>query len=284
MAYKAEISRNYPLLIGFLIDQSDSMKKNMADTNTKKSEICAQYIDSFFSRLLIRNTSGEEILNRFNIFALGYGNLVYSAFDSVNDMTPIDLKKLRDISKVIEKTKTIQKKMPDGAGGWILENKDETVKVEQWINPRAENGTPMNEALKEAFSITSDWIEQNHKKSYPPIIINITDGEFTSDDPEPIAREIRDLETDDGKVLLFNIHITDDNSSTPVSFPTRNSFIPPNDYATKLFTMSSNLVDSMVEYGSKKDKPIMPGAVGFAYNAKFEEFIDFLDIGTRPVG
>ena len=45
---------------------------------------------------------------------------------------------------------------------------------------------------------------------YPPTIINITDGEFNGDTSESIqqkANELKSMFTNDGNVILFNIHI-----------------------------------------------------------------------------
>lgn len=287
MPYTAEISRNNPALIGFLIDQSGSMSDKMAGTNDPKSDICARYIDAFFNRLLTKNTSGENIMNRFEIFAIGYGGMdkdVTSALHGIdqNEM-PITLQKLQQSSTLIPRKKIVKKKVPDGADGFIETTEEVEVSVPTWIEPKADGWTPMNEALTEAFHITSKWVDE-HKSSYPPILINITDGMYNTEDPEPVSIDLRELETEDGKILLFNIHISDDSNNDPVSFPSRTNFSPPDDLAEKLFRMSSPLVDAMIEYGIKKDKPISQGAVGFAYNAEFSDFIDFLDIGTRPAG
>lgn len=287
MPYTAEISRNNPGLIGFLIDQSGSMDDKMAGTNDPKAVMCSRYIDAFFNRLLTKNTSGENILNRFEIFAIGYGGMGKDVSSALNGIElgemPISLQKLQQSSVMETRKKIIKKKVPDGADGFIETNEEVEVSVPKWIESIADGWTPMNEAFTEAYNIVVNWVEE-HKTSYPPIIINITDGMFNTEDPEEVSVKLRELDTEDGKVLLFNIHISDNDDDEPISFPNRTSFSPPDDFAEKLFRMSSPLVDAMIEYGMKKDKPISQGAVGFAYNADFSDFIDFLDIGTRPAG
>jgi len=47
-----------------------------------------------------------------------------------------------------------------------------------------------------------------HPKSFPPVVINITDGESTDGDPYPASAAIRELETEDGNVLLLNLHLS----------------------------------------------------------------------------
>jgi len=285
--YTAEISRNNPGLIGFLIDQSGSMDDKMAGTNDAKATMCARYIDAFFNRLLTKNAEGEVIKNRFEIFAIGYGGMEKDVSSALNGIDlsemPISLQKLQQSSVMESRKKTITKKVPDGADGFIEKTEEVEVSVPKWIEPVADGWTPMNEALTEAYNIASNWVGE-HNTSYPPIIINITDGMYNTEDPEEVSISLRDLETEDGKILFFNIHISDNNNNEPISFPSRTSFSPPDELAEKLFRMSSPLVDAMVEHGIKKDKPISQGAVGFAYNAEFGDFIDFLDIGTRPAG
>ena len=80
----------------------------------------------------------------------------------------------------------------DGAGG-LVETK---VKFPVWFDPVAEDGTPMREAIELARNILRLWIVE-HRRSYPPIVINITDGE-PNDDPTEAARKLTALETEDG--------------------------------------------------------------------------------------
>ena len=48
---------------------------------------------------------------------------------------------------------------------------------------------------------------------YPPLVINITDGHPTDGDPREAAKELRELASRDGKVLMFNAHISDKQKS-----------------------------------------------------------------------
>ena len=65
----------------------------------------------------------------------------------------------------------------------------------------------MCEALTLATSTLETWVKE-HKFSYPPVVINITDGESTDGDPLEDAQVLRELSTQDGNVLLFNCHIS----------------------------------------------------------------------------
>jgi len=286
MSYSAEISRTHPALFGFLIDESYSMEEELdGGAGTTKSKICADYLNAFFNTLLLRNIDGESVKNRFEIFAIGYGGNgeTRSALPSVSmDDMPINLEKLQKISIQEIKEKKIIKREPDGAGG-ILE-KEETVEVSQpkWLEATHNGTTPMGLAFRNALQITEDWVS-SHRDSFPPIIINITDGMYNDEDPEPIAENLKILSTDDGEVLVFNIHLTADTKTKAVLFPDDSYLddIPDEDYAF-LFRMSSYLTENMIKYAKSRDRPISQSAKGFAFNADFAGFVDFLDIGTRP--
>jgi hypothetical protein len=79
-----------------------------------------------------------------------------------------------------------------------------------WVESRVAGGTPICSAIVKACEIIDRWTAE-HGKSYPPIVINITDGESTEADPIPYAETLRERCTNDGNVLFFNLHL----SSTP---------------------------------------------------------------------
>src|SRR2546427_8925328 len=93
---------------------------------------------------------------------------------SLHDALPI-----LPISELANKPLRIEervKKSDDGAGGVM----DQTVKFPVWFDPYWKGGTPMCAALKEATEITQTWC-QEHPNGFPPIVINITDGEATDE-------------------------------------------------------------------------------------------------------
>jgi len=65
----------------------------------------------------------------------------------------------------------------------------------------------MCQALAQAKTIVQNWISQ-HPSCFPPIVINITDGEATDGNPSDAANEIMGLASSDGNVLLFNVHLS----------------------------------------------------------------------------
>jgi len=77
----------------------------------------------------------------------------------------------------------------------------------------------------------------------------MTDGEYTGEDPEPIAREIMQMTTSDGPVLIENIFISDKILPRPIDDVYRWPGVRPtteltNEYAVKLRAMSSPVPDS----------------------------------------
>src|SRR5439155_27235021 len=106
------------------------------------------------------------------------------------------------------------KKVPDGAGGLA----DQQVRFPVWFEPLANGGTPMCQALSQAKRVIEGWLGQ-HESCFPPIVINITDGEATDGDPTGPADEIRKLKRSDGEVLLFNLHLSSQKAAA-MEYPT----------------------------------------------------------------
>ena len=168
-----------------------------------------------------------------------------------------------------------QVKESDGAGGVV----EVTRKFPVWLQPMASYGTPMCEALSAASKALQDWTAQ-HPDSYPPMLINVTDGDATDGNPEPLAQEIMGVQTNDGNVLVYNAHLSE-MSAMPVQYPAQESDVPPDEYAGRLFRMSSVFPDPVVELAAGMGLPVTEGSRGYVYNADMVALVQFLDIGTR---
>ena len=144
----------------------------------------------------------------------------------------------------------------------------------------ASGTTPMNQALAQAKSVIETWLSQ-HPDCFPPIVINITDGEATDGDPSNAAEEIRRLKSNDGDVLLFNIHLSSQKGQQAIEYPASDTGLP-DPYAHQLFRMSSVLPSQMAANASREGSSAGEGARGFVFNAEMQEVIKALDIGTRP--
>jgi hypothetical protein len=111
----------------------------------------------------------------------------------------------------------------------------------------------------------------NLDNSPAPLVCHMTDGEFTGQDPEPIANRIMNMQVPDGNVLLENIFISDvileqaiqDVRIWPGILRKTNL---KNEYAKKLRNLSSPLPKSyhaiMMETGYRMDEKavmMLPG-------------------------
>ncbi len=273
MPYSADISRTNPTCFLFLIDQSSSMGKPFSAGSTRtKAEGVADAINRLLQALVFRCTKGMEVLDRYHVGVIGYGPQVGPALGGAlagRNMLPVS-----EIAKNPLRVETRTKKADDGAGGVITQK----IKFPIWFEPVAKGKTPMCAALDLAWNVLNDFVME-HSACYPPMVINITDGEATDGDPMPHAAMIRQLTSDDGNVLLFNLHLSS-RAEPPIQFPSNETGLP-DDFAKRLFRMSSPLPPGMLQ-AAKTDHRVTSGAAGFVFNADLIAVIEFLDIGTRP--
>ena len=276
MAYSAEISRTNPTLFLFLIDQSGSMEDGLPDQpNRKKAGAVADAINRLLQNLVIRCAREEGVRDYFNVGVIGYGNKIGPAFSgplSGRDLVPIS-----DVGNMPARVEERVKKSDDGAGG-ILEQK---IRMPIWFDPIANGGTPMCNALGQAVAILQRWLGQ-HPDCFPPVVIHITDGESTDGDPTQSMGALTALQSSDGGVLLFNIHVSSEASSVPIAFPDSNVNLP-NQNARVLFDCASPLTANMrTVANSQHAMSLSDGARGYVFNGDMVLVIQALDIGTRP--
>jgi hypothetical protein len=275
MTYTAEISRVNPSCLLFLIDQSGSMSDRVGEESERsKADRLADAINRLLYELIIRCTKNqtEGPRNYYDVGVIGYGSRVGSALGGV--LAGRDLVPIREVADHPARVESRQRKVEDGTGGLI----EETVKFALWFDPVANGGTPMGQALRQARALLEPWV-QAHATSFPPIVINITDGEATDGDPRPLAEALRTLATADGNVLLFNLHLSA-RPGAPVLYPDSEMSLP-DEFARQLFQMSSLLPPHIREAAGSAGYTVGPQARGFVFNADIVEVIKFLDLGTR---
>ena len=276
MAYSAEISRNNPTLFVFLIDQSGSMGDGLPDQpNYRKADAVADAINKLLQSLVLRCAKEEGVRDYFSVCVIGYGNKVGPAFSgalSGRDVVPIS-----DVGNMPARVDEKVKKSDDGAGG-ILEQK---IKMPIWFDAVSDGGTPMCNALAQVQTILQRWVTQ-HPDGFPPVVIHITDGDSTDGDPTQLMKALTAIQSSDGGVLLFNVHVSSDTSSKPIAFPDSNPGLP-SQYATALFECASPLTYTMRTFAnSTHGLNLSDGARGYVFNGDILLVIQALDIGTRP--
>ena len=278
MPYSADISRTNPGCFLFLIDQSGSMTQALGgQPGMRKMDQAAETLNRTLDAISQRCSQGMDIRDYFHIGAIGYktDHLGNSSVQSLLPGTSVQqpflmITQVVDIAEVEDR----QVKESDGAGGLV----EVTRRFPVWLRPEAQYGTPMCEALDLGTAALEEWVS-NHSTSYPPIVINITDGVATDGDPENFALRMMELETEDGNALVFNAHLSDV-GTMPVQFPTEESGLP-DEYAAKLFRMSSVLPELSRNLAATLDIPVTENSRGFVFNANLEALVQFLDIGTR---
>lgn len=273
--YSAEINRKQPALLLLLIDQSFSMSEPWAQTGESKAKALAMAVNNLLSNaVLLCSRGGEKIYNYFEVGALGYGDEVAPVLHGAeNGRVVVPVSELAEHPKRIDK---VTRRVSDGAGGLVAVDQQMPV----WVDPVTNGMTPMTAAFSTAEPIVESWCAA-HPTSFPPIVMNVTDGASTDGDPTFVVARIRSLGTDDGSALVFNLHLSG-LPSPAVTFPNSDATLPdPN--AAMLYQASSELPPSMLEAAASMGYQVQIGSRGFLYNADATMVIDFLDIGTRSV-
>lgn len=280
-----EITRRHRTAFLFAIDRSLSMRGvvEMADGRTiTKAECVACAVNNAVTELVLRATRDDGIRDYYDIAVLGYDECgVVPLIDPRRAFIPVgELEAYRPapVRRLVERC--------DGEGRRVLGEEWTTM----WIEPAASGSTPMYEALREVRNLLKGWCsDPRNSESFPPVVINITDGEASDCHPvelRAIAGEIKSLGTSEGRVLLMNIHITSGRDTRPMLFPSAAQTRPAERYAQLLAECSSELPPQL--------EPIVRATVGdgadaegrrlaMGYDASPEALITLLNIGSRSV-
>jgi hypothetical protein len=275
MPYSAEISRANPSCFLFLIDQSGSMADpfGAGESGRRKADGVADAINRLLQNLVIRCAKEEGVRDYYHVGVIGYGAHVGPAFSG--PLAGRELVPISEVGNIPARIEERTRRVDDGAGGLV----EQRVRFPIWFDPVASGGTPMCQALGLAQRILQGWLSQ-HPACFPPIVINITDGEATDGDPSGPADAIRRLSSNDGEVLLFNVHLSSQRAA-PIEFPDSEAGLP-DQFARLLFRMSSPLPAYMRSIAQQEGYRVSEGTRGFVFNADMVAVIRFLEIGTRP--
>ena len=280
-AYTAQITRNTPTAFIFLVDHSVSMQKktNLFGEEMTMAEAAARIVNRQINELVLRCIKSNEVRHYYDIAVIGYGKTAYSGWNGALEgrdfVTPEELRD-NPFKKIITREENRTRK------GTVVK---EVEKV-QWVEARHDGSwTHLHEAFDRAKTLLSQWMEQHKNKDcYPPTIINITDGEFNGASKETVlqqANELKSMFTNDGNVILFNIHFTANKSADEVVCPIDKSELNGNRYAETLFQMSSLLPE---RYNADIEKYLNDRRQGrhvaMGVNADATTLIKLMDIGT----
>lgn len=280
-AYSAQISRSNPTAFIFLVDHSVSMrsKTTLNGEELTLSEAVARIVNHQINELVLRCVKANEVRHYYDIAVIGYGQDAYSGWSGHLEgrgfVSPEELKN-NPFKKITTREEKRTRK------GTVIK---EVEKV-QWVEARDNgNSTHFHKALTKAKALLTDWMKLHHDKDcYPPTIINITDGEFNGASKDVVlqlANELKSMFTNDGNVILFNIHITS-KSITSLSCPISKDELDNNSYGITLYEMSSLLPTRYnVPISSiRNDADKQARHVAMAVNADMSTLIQLMDIGT----
>ena len=280
MAYEKEISREFKALFIFLLDHSFSMEDPLANSTSRKADELVNVINNWLYELSQRCSQPEGFKDYFDIAILGYGSddngnpIIESAFTGA--LSGKELVTVSDIANNPARLEEVTRFIPDDATGEVIQMPPTERPV--WIEPVTRGATPMCSAIVKACEIIDAWIPLN-AESFPPIVINITDGESSEGDPIPYADALKQRETKDGGVLFFNCCLS---STLADTFAFKgNGELLPDQFARTLFQMSSVLPPTLVARAQKMKQELEPNARGMVYNADMVSLINFLELGTR---
>lgn len=280
-AYTAQITRNTPTAFIFLVDHSVSMKKmtSLFGEEMTMAEAAARIVNRQINELVLRCIKTNEVRHYYDIAVIGYGEQAYSGWngdlEGKDFVSPEELRE-HPYKKIITREEKRTRK------GVVVK---EVEKV-QWVEAKHDgHWTHLHKAFAKAQQLLSLWMEKHHDKDcYPPTIINITDGEFNGAKREEvlqIANELKSMFTNDGNVILFNIHFAASKSIEEVVCPIEISELGGNSFAETLFNMSSLLPE---RYNTDINRCLNDDRAGrhraMGVNADATTLIKLMDIGT----
>lgn len=276
--YQQTFSRTNPGCVVFLVDRSDSMRRDWGRSGTTLAQGAARALNKILLDLCVKSTKGvgEQARHYFDVGVFGYGACpvaggegVESAFGgALTGQAIVPVPQLFDNPLAVVEEPSVDA-VPGG-------------RIPIWVEPVFGYRTPMCQAIAVAGAHVFDWAAA-HPHSFPPIVINITDG-FVTDSPfdgahlAEWAGRLTSIETSDGKALLLNIFLSAD-GAPEVLFPASPAGLP--EPGPQLFDMSSPLPKTMVANARASHVGVPDGGRGFVFNAGLATLVRFLEIGTR---
>lgn len=279
--YTAQITRNTPTAFIFLVDQSISMNRmtNLYGEKITLAEAVARIVNKQIYDLVLRCVKMDEVRHYYDIAIIGYGHEAYSGWNGT--LLGRDFVSPEEIKNNPYKRITVKEEVRTRKGVQIKE-----IVKDQWLEARCDGKwTHVHQAFDLAKELLGKWMKDHHDKDcYPPTIINITDGQFnhtTVDNIIQQANELKSMFTNDGNVLLWNIHITPD-SLEQVLLPVGKEELKGDKYSELLYDMSSLLPERYNADIEDKMK-INTGNVrhvAMSVNVDTSRLMQLMDIGT----
>lgn len=278
-SYRQTVSRSAPGCVVILLDRSDSMKLAWGRTGASLAVGAALAVNNILLDMCIKATAevNAPVRHYFDVGVFSYGARlgtpgegVESAFGgALAGRGLVPLPELAEHPVAVREEPSIDA-MPVSA------------KMPVWVEPVHGYRTPMCEAIAVAGGHVFDWVAA-HPDSFPPIVVNITDGMVTDSPYEGATlqdwvKRLRSIETNDGATLFFNVFLSPFEVEEVV-FPADPTGLPPP--GPELFALSSPLPPLMADNARVDGYDVRPGARGLALNVSRSTLLRVLQIGTR---
>lgn len=226
MPYEVLATATTPALVVYLIDVSASMMMPMSE-DKRRIDVVMDALGAALRQMVFRSTKGARVSPRYRVAMYAYSDHVYDLLDGIKPVDRVAHLGIPELS-TMRSTRTAK----------AFQAAERLLKAEL----------------------------PNLQHSPAPLVCHLTDGEFTGDDPEPVAERLKQLAVGDGAVLVENVFITDDFLTDAIDDPHRWAGITPqtgltNDYARKLCRMSSPLPDSYRRMLREANYSISDGAL-----------------------
>ncbi|MDQ2809374.1 MAG: VWA domain-containing protein [Chloroflexota bacterium] len=283
-SYQRRWAADMPGCLILLLDQSKSMDEQMGagviGAGQRKADAASMVVNNVLKEVVKRCTQGSAVRPRVDLALVGYGpgQTVHNALGGM--LGNQDMVSVADLAmNPLRINHTVIKEFDPETGSMIQVPMD----VPIWVEPVADNGTPMCAAMDAGYYLAYNWV-MNHPDNFPPIIVNITDGASTDGDPRPNAARFGQLATNDGATLLFNCHLSS-TGGYQVRYPADPSQVPhdPDGLAAMLFEISSPLPEQLRAFGnSTYGMSLLPGARGFVFGGDIMDLTQFITIASLP--
>lgn len=280
--YQRSITRITRSAIIIAIDSSLSMQDWTIFHNTRMRKMDAAALISNFAidELVMRSTRAGNIRDYYDIAVIGYSG------DGIEHIVGNEEGGMVHIN-------SLHGNMPQPVCYNLIHEEEDgslctiPITLNEWVTPKAYGTAPMYEALVHIKDLVTKWCEDNmNKASFPPIVINISDGccgDAEEDEILDIASSIESIGTKDGSTLLVNVYLANEaDDTTNALFPNVSELFSHDQDCQMLYNMSStlpveleHLVDEIV--GCRGSGPYKC----FARNASICEILTLTDIGTE---
>ncbi|MGM1058690.1 hypothetical protein [Saccharothrix sp. Mg75] len=276
------MSRSDPGCVVILLDRSDSMKLTWGRTGASLAVGAALAVNNILLDMCIKATSevNAPVRHYFDVGIFSYGARaggqgegVESAFGgALAGRGLVPLPELAEHPVAVREEPSIDV-MPVSA------------RMPVWVDPVHGYRTPMCQAIAVAGGHLFDWAAA-HPDSFPPIVVNITDGMVTDSPYEGTSladwvKRLTSIATNDGAALFFNVFLSPFEVDEVV-FPADPGGLPVP--GPDLFALSSPLPQPMIDNARVDGYDVRPGARGLAFNVGRSTLLRVLQIGTRVPG